>query len=102
MNRMEQYLADSSAQRESQLDSKRKELRMFEQKCMDLMDQQAAARKEQERTLLTTVEDRMEGVRAEIVREANARAEQIDELKGSLEVPSESEGRTTSPNCRRT
>jgi hypothetical protein len=84
------------------LENKRKQIKMFEQKNMELLDREVAARKEQERALVAHIEDKIAVIRTDIAKEAAIREDDTESLKACLEVMRISKSnRMIFQNCKR-
>lgn len=79
-------MADSVAQREILFEEKRRQDKLFEQKVVERFEAEAADKKEQEKRLMTLVEDRANTIRTELGQEAAAREEGVESLKSCMEV----------------
>ena len=79
-------MADCAAQREAMMESKRKQFKLLEQRQIDLIEKEVAGRKEQEKALVAMIEDKANGVRGDLAREAGIREEEVENLKACLEV----------------
>ena len=68
------------------MESKRKQFKLLEQRQIDLIEKEVAGRKEQEKALVAMIEDKANGVRGDLAREAGIREEEVENLKACLEV----------------
>ena len=69
-----------------QLEERRKQEKLFEQKVLERFEVEIADRKEQEKKLMALIEDRANGIRTELGKEAAIREEGVDSLKSCMEV----------------
>jgi len=67
------------------MDAKRKQLKAFEQKNIQLLEQFAASRKEQEKAILSLVEERTNSVRNDLAKESGIREEEVENFRTCLE-----------------
>lgn len=79
-------MLDSIAQRDILFEEKRKQDKIFDQKVIEQFEAEVAERKEQEKTLMSLIEDRANSIRNEIAQEGNVREEAVESLKSCMEV----------------
>ena len=79
-------MADSTAQREAMIENKRKQLKLIEQKNLELFERVVAGRKEQERAIVALIEDKTSSIRTDLAKQSNIREEDSEQLKTCLEV----------------
>ena len=62
------------------------EIRQLETKIFDKFEQEAVARREMERKMISNVEEKTNGLRNDIAKESKNRFDSIEHLKACLEV----------------
>lgn len=79
-------MADSAAQRELMLENSQRQFKLFEQRLVERMEQETAEDKSQEKRLASSVETKSASVSTDLGKEINAREEDMEMLKATLEV----------------
>ena len=86
INKLEQNLEDTIAQRELMMTTKRLELKQMEEKIFDHIEAQSVERKTVEKKLMPLIENRSNMIRSDIGRESAIQEESVDCLKAYFEV----------------
>lgn len=85
LQKLQKTIEEERALRDSQLDSKVKEIMTIEQKYSYLIEQEIRGRKESESKLSRQVDERWNGLKMELLRGSKIRAEETESLSNCVQ-----------------